>query len=284
MRCSGWCPTPRPRWSEVLANFFELTRDRIKGKAPDQVARWEDPRKLTVDNMIAVWGDDRPIDRLDRADALAFRKWWADRVEAGHSANTANKQFGFASDIFQHRQRSAALRPEKPLQRPAAERGQGREGKARADPGRVHSQRDPRASALDALNREARDILLAMVKTGAGPAEIIGLEAEIFSLDHEFPHIKIRPNDTRTLKTAHGLRARDVAAVGGLARRPTPLAGRRRMLTLPREILRLVGDGGQIHARQRPVSKRAAGPLLASAQLSRTDSWTWNATSAFAPI
>ena len=68
----GLVPTPRPRWSEVLADFFELTRDRLKGKAADQVKRWEDPRKLAVDNMVAVFGD-KPIDKLDRADALAFR-------------------------------------------------------------------------------------------------------------------------------------------------------------------------------------------------------------------
>jgi uncharacterized protein DUF6538 len=31
----GLVPAPRPRWSEVLADFLELTRDRLKGKSPD---------------------------------------------------------------------------------------------------------------------------------------------------------------------------------------------------------------------------------------------------------
>jgi integrase len=210
----GLVPAPRPRWSEVLADFFELTRDRLKGKAPDQVARWGDPRKLTVDNMIAVWGEDKPIDRIDRADALAFRKWWADRVEAGHSANAANKQFGFASDIFRTVNDLRHYGLKNPFTGLRLKEVKG--GKEKREPIPADFVRDVilAPGALDGLNAEARDILLAMVNTGAGPAEIIGLEGDDFQLDQEFPHIKIRPNDTRTLKTAHGLRARDIPAVG----------------------------------------------------------------------
>ncbi|MBP7001681.1 DUF6538 domain-containing protein [Amaricoccus sp.] len=209
----GLLPAPRPRWSDVLADFFALTRDRLKGKAPDQVKRWEDPRKLTVDNMVAVMGD-KPIDAIDRADALAFRKWWADRVEAGHDANTANKQFGFASDIFSTVNELRQYGLTNPFGGLRLSEIKGGKDKREPIPTDFIRETILAPGALDGLNPEARDILLAMVNTGAGPGEIIGLERADFELDHEFPHIKVRPNDTRTLKTAHGLRARDIPALG----------------------------------------------------------------------
>jgi hypothetical protein len=63
------------------------------------VKRWQDVRRKTVANMIEVFGD-KPLPEITRADAIAFREWWQDRVAAGHAPNTANKQFGQASDIF----------------------------------------------------------------------------------------------------------------------------------------------------------------------------------------
>ena len=68
--------------------------------------------------------------------------------------------------------------------------------------------------ALDGLNDEARDILLAMVNTGAGPGEIIGLEIATSASITNSRISKSGPNDVRSLKTAHGLRAREIPALG----------------------------------------------------------------------
>lgn len=205
----GRVEAPQPRLSAVLEDFFVLTRDRLKGKSPDQVKRWQDARRKTIANMIEVFGD-KPIAEVTRADAVAFREWWQDRVSAGHAANTANKQFGQASDIFNTVNELRGYGLASPF------------GRLRLkDLG--HGKRDPFSpnwirqrllapGALDGLNQAARDVLLAMINTGAGPNEIIGLEPEDFRLDHEVPHIRLRANGIRQLKT--GDRPREIPAVG----------------------------------------------------------------------
>ena len=61
--------------------------------------------------------------------------------------------------------------------------------------------------ALTALNAEARGVILAMADTGAQVNEVTGLAAADIQLDAEVPHIVIRANAIRSLKTAHSERA-----------------------------------------------------------------------------
>lgn len=51
-----------------------------------------------------------------------------------------------------------------------------------------------------------------MADTGAGPAELLGLDAADIKLDDAIPHIHIRTNAHRTLKTAY--RVRRIPLVG----------------------------------------------------------------------
>lgn len=207
----GGVPVALPRISEALEDFFALTKDRLKGKNAAQVKRWEDIRRRSVAYMIEAMTD-KPLNDITREDALLFRKFWQDKVTGGLAPNTANKSFGQASDLFQTVNDLRHYGLANPFR-----------GLRFQDTG--HSKRDPYSTefirdkilavgALAGLNPEARDILLAMVNTGAAPYEIIGLEAEDFRLDHAHPHIRIRPNDLRGLKTTHGLREREIPAIG----------------------------------------------------------------------
>ncbi|MEM7602595.1 MAG: tyrosine-type recombinase/integrase, partial [Verrucomicrobiota bacterium] len=54
---------------------------------------------------------------------------------------------------------------------------------------------------LDGLNEEARQLIAVMIETGARESEIIGLMPEDFFLDAEVPHIWIRKNEVREIKT-----------------------------------------------------------------------------------
>ena len=178
----GLVASLRPRLSEVLTDFFALTSDRLKGKNEGQIRRWKNVRSRSAANMIKVFGD-KSINEITLEDAIAFRSWWQGRVAKGHVANTANKELGHASNIFEtvNTLRSYGL---------VNQFG----GLSLRDLG--GSKRDPCSTdfirgrilapgALDRLNPEARDVLLAMINTGAGPNEIIGLEPEDFLLDHE---------------------------------------------------------------------------------------------------
>lgn len=59
---------------------------------------------------------------------------------------------------------------------------------------------------------ESLHILYAIMNTGTGPKEICGLEPQAIHLDHEVPHIDIKPNKIRKLKT--GNRGRQIPLIG----------------------------------------------------------------------
>jgi len=65
---------------------------------------------------------------------------------------------------------------------------------------------------LDDLNLEARCIVLALVETGCRPSEIANLKPEHIVLDHVVPHLKIRPQQNRQLKSKSA--KRDVPLLG----------------------------------------------------------------------
>ena len=63
----------------ALEAYWGLTRDRQRGKSPDQLRRWRNPRVKAIRNLIVVVGD-KALDRLTRDDMLDFRAWWAERI------------------------------------------------------------------------------------------------------------------------------------------------------------------------------------------------------------
>ncbi len=69
-----------------------------------------------------------------------------------------------------------------------------------------------RGTPFSSLNDESLHILYAIMDTGTGPKEICGLEPQDIHLDHEVPHIDIKPNKIRKLKTGH--RGRQIPLIG----------------------------------------------------------------------
>ena len=68
----GAAAEPPIRLSRALELYWGLARDRTLGKSPDQVRRWENPRKKADRNAIAVMGD-REIAEITRDNMLDFR-------------------------------------------------------------------------------------------------------------------------------------------------------------------------------------------------------------------
>ena len=66
--------------------------------------------------------------------------------------------------------------------------------------------------ALDSLNEDARYIVYAMIETGCRPSEIANLRKEHIILDHDVPHLKIRPTANRKLKSKSA--RRDIPLLG----------------------------------------------------------------------
>jgi integrase len=65
---------------------------------------------------------------------------------------------------------------------------------------------------FDSLNDEARCIIYALIETGCRPSEIANLQPEHIVLDHEIPHLQIRPTAKRQLKSKSA--NRDIPLLG----------------------------------------------------------------------
>ncbi|MEM7237036.1 MAG: integrase, partial [Pseudomonadota bacterium] len=174
-------------------------------KNASQRRRWRNPLDLAVRNFVDLVGP-RSLDRITRDDALKFREWWVE-TRIGRdvaSANTANKNLMALRKIFRVVNDTHRLGLENPFQGLSiSDRGPGQ---------RVSLTRDWLEStmltkdALTGLNAEARGVILAMADTGARVNEITGLAPEDIVLAAPVPHLILRPNAIRTLKTAHSER------------------------------------------------------------------------------
>ncbi len=204
---------PQITVKEALKEFLDFEKGNLQGYSDNQIRKWENPRKRAVTNFIQAIGL-KNVEVIKRQDILKFRQWWIDRIqEHDLSANSANKDFGFIKQILNHvnnsyqfsmsvhdlfigiRLKEKEKTPRYPL------------------PNDFISEK-LLGQALDGLNDEARLFIYAMIETGARISELVGLDDQNGDvvLDHPVPHIKIRPNEIRTLKTPQS--ERDIPLVG----------------------------------------------------------------------
>ena len=205
----GTAEAPRPVLSTVVHEYFDLTRDRLKGKSTDQIKRWQNPRLRAVRNFIEQIAD-RPVGNITREDTLIFRGWWADRVENGMDASSANKDFGHLSDLFRTWCELKGHDLDNPFARLRFQEGEKKTGSP-FSPDWIANHLLAK-DAFAGLGDEARDIFLLMINTGARPSEIIDANPEDFSVDAPVPVFSIKPNSQRTLKTRQS--RRDIPLLG----------------------------------------------------------------------
>jgi integrase len=218
----GAVSQPKLLLSEALDQYFTLTADRLKGKSDLYRRKWENPRKKAVASFIAAVGDKAVAD-ITRRDILDLRKWWVERIaREGLNPLSGNKDLIHLKDILRVMARELEIDEAldvRTLFLDTAFRG-------------VKASRSPfdaafvqnkilADGALEGLNDEARAIIYLMADTGARVSEITGLLPEDIVLDDEIPHICIRPNKIRTLKTPQS--ERQIPLVGAA------LAGARMM-------------------------------------------------------
>lgn len=201
----GAVTAPSLSLQQALERYAELSKPDLRGKNASQRKRWRNPLDLAVKNFTDVVGI-KSLDQITRNDALKFREWWIDE-RIGHdvaSANTANKNLMALRKIFRVVNDAHRLGLDNPFQ------GLSISGDGPSK--RVSLSRQwledhmLLEDALAGLNSEARGIVLAMADTGARVNEITGLKPEDIHLEADVPHIILRPNSNRALKTAHSER------------------------------------------------------------------------------
>jgi len=193
--------------SNSLEVFFDFQKPNLSNKSPQQIIRWQNPRKKAVKNVMQVIGD-MPVNEITRQDILKFRSWWVDRIEnEGLSENSANKDFsylrtlvGFMRDHYELNMNVETL----------FSRIQLKETKSSRPPFPTQFIKDTLLNFdnLQGLHRECQLMLFAMADTGARPSELLGLNAERgdIVLDAPIPYIFIRPDKKKALKTAQSER------------------------------------------------------------------------------
>ncbi len=193
----GGVPEPTMTISKSLETFWEIAVDQVRHKTPDQVRRFENPKKKAITNFIKVIGD-KDIAKITRADMGKFRDWWNQRIDKESlTANSAKKDISHVQHVIRTVNDNRGLNLTLPFgglkikDTPKGKRLPFSTGwiktKFLAD------------GAFDTLNDQARCIVLACIDTGCRPSEIAGLMKHHIHLDTPIPYIEILP-EGRELK------------------------------------------------------------------------------------
>lgn len=205
--------------SRCLELYWNLARDKKLGKSPDQIRKWENPRKKAIGNLIQVIGN-KAIQDITGDDMLDFRNWWLERIEEEDlTAGSANKDLIHLGDVLKTVNKMKRLDLVLPLTDLKLKES---EAKRRPPFSRKWIQEKLLApGALDGLNAEARAILLTMINTGCRPSELAALTANTIHLNHNVPHISIEA-ELRQIKTSYAQRKVPLLGVSLEAMRAFP--------------------------------------------------------------
>ncbi len=184
---------------DALRVYMEERGDA--GRNPAEQRRFRLERERCVNMLVEVIGD-KPVPDVTRADARAYRDVLSERLK---SIASVNKYLRNLRAIFELAIRELELSKANPFDRLQLQ-----------DPEAAKDKRDSftpeelaqvvKASEGGALRDDLKCILHMLTDTGARLGEIVGLERADVVLDAPVPHILIRPNDTRGLKTNNSKR------------------------------------------------------------------------------
>lgn len=169
-----------------------------------------------------------PLHDIERAHALKFRAWQVARVkEKGLKPYTANREINSLRRLVSVNFDIDLVDRPNPFARVRL--------KDEAEVARVPLATEQiRAicarGALKGLHPDFQRLVRLLVNTGMRPVEAIGLELTDILLDADIPHVHVRKNAVRGLKTDHSERllpllgvsldaARDLVAMGGWGKR-----------------------------------------------------------------
>jgi len=208
--------------NDAFDRFWEYIRDEWRSVSRDQQRVKRNIYLKSIRNFETAVGPTLFHD-LDRKHAIAFRRWWVDRVEekglkpytGNREINSLRRMITVVLDI----DGSSKTNPFTSVRL-----------KEEADVSRIPlsvaqiSTLCARETLPD-LHPDFHRLFRILVNTGMRPVEAIGLELEDVILDHDIPHVHVRKNGTRGLKTAHSERLLPLLGVSLQAARELTYAG-----------------------------------------------------------
>lgn len=207
--------------TDALEQFWHLSKDRILNKSPNQIRKWQNPRKKAVQNFVKVNGNKNLIE-LTRDDIMKFRDWWIQRVKEGKSPGSANKDLIHFKNIVEtiNDHERLGIETDWLFRKITLKERFAQRRKPLKTPFIRNTLLQP--NNLKGLEPQARCFLYAMAETGARLSELTGLKPEDIKLNAEIPFIHIRDKPNRPLKTPHSERTIPLVGYALLAFKECP--------------------------------------------------------------
>ena len=194
----------------------EIAFDEQYNKSERQKYSWEKTKRTSINYFIKQMGD-IDIQDITRDLALEYRNWWMDKMSLSKDnpnpakPNTANRHIGnmrtLYAEFFKHIGQEERDNPFRNM----------------FFKGETHTSRFVFEDSwvrnkilvpgvFEDLSLDLRVIIYVLIETGARLSEIVNLMPEDIKLDHQVPHISIRPRQHRELKTSDS--EREIPLVG----------------------------------------------------------------------
>ena len=223
----GLVEKPKLNLPQAFDRFWDHIQDEWMRLSQDQQRVKKNVYLKSIRNFVAAVGS-ISLYEIERAHALKFRSWWMERVKMeGLKSHTGNREinslrrmlsvnFDIDSESKTNPFARVRLKEEVEIARVPLEREQ---IEALIVPG-----------ALPKLHEDFVLLIRLLVNMGMRPVEAIGLELCDIDLKHQVPHVHVRKNAVRGLKTDHSERllpllgvsldaAEDLVVQGGWGKR-----------------------------------------------------------------
>jgi len=199
----GMTPEPQFSLSDAFDRFWDYIKDEWSRVSHDQQRVKRNIYLKAIRNFEEAVGA-LPFQQVERSHAVQFRGWWVERVKAkGLKPYTANREINSLRRMFGVNYDIDGLSTTNPFS--------GVRLKETAEVARIPLETEQilalaKPGALPGLHSDFASLLRLLINTGMRPVEAIGLELDDVMLDHEVPHVHVRKNAVRGLKTDHSER------------------------------------------------------------------------------
>ncbi|MEM6415586.1 MAG: tyrosine-type recombinase/integrase [Pseudomonadota bacterium] len=203
--------------SEAFKIFVEkIAFDDQYNKSEAQRYSWEKTKRTSINYFIDQMGD-MAVNDITRDVAIDYQDWWKDRMDPEDGSdpvtpNTANRHIGNVRSLLQRYFEHVGVTNYDDPFRKMYFSGKTVEKKRLPFEDDWVRSKILAPGLFDGLNDELRVMIFVLIETGARLSEICGLRPEDIRLNHKVPHLHIRPEQKRELKTKTS--ARDIPLVG----------------------------------------------------------------------
>jgi site-specific recombinase XerD len=199
----GLVPEPKMTPGSAFDRFWEHIKDEWMRLSHDQQRAKRNIYLKAIRNFGAIAGE-LPLYEIERQHALQFRSWWIRRVEKeGLKPYTGNREINSLRRLLNVNYDIDSVSQPNPFA--------GVRLKQEIEVSRIPLTTEQikailAPGALDGIHEDFQRVFRLLVNTGMRPVEAIGLELRDIKVDHEIPHVHVRRNSIRVLKTDHSER------------------------------------------------------------------------------